>query len=297
MPPSHPGHLRTAPTPSDALTALNDINRLLRGAKRAKGGSYIDPGFDDFVRLRLEAIRGFLNFYTDYRSVTFQQWGPSARMAALSVSRGEHCARTLCSMARAYIANRKVIPVNPYGEWSKSFLDDDALVSDIKIFLMSLGDKITAEKLCEFLCREDMMLRHHIEKKVSVRTCQRYLDGLSYRFELAKKGQFIDGHERPDVVFHRDRVFIPQMMELFGRMIIWNADGHENGPQLNGKPVMVHFHDETIFYAHDRRRKFWQLKNESATPQPKGDGPSWMIAQYVSQDIGFLVSKDGTATA
>ncbi len=31
-----------------------------------------------------------------------------------------------------------------------------------------------------------------------------------YRWQEPKKGQYADGHERPDVVWERDKVFIPK---------------------------------------------------------------------------------------
>ena len=53
------------------------------------------------------------------------------------------------------------------------------------------------------------------------------------------------------------------------------------------------FHDESTFYAHDRRQKRWVHKGEKNTPQPKGEGLSLMVADFVSADYGWLRSRDG----
>jgi len=83
------------------------------------------------------------------------------------------------------------------------------------------------------------------------------------------------------------------------RMASWiDADAvRENGPHLPGPEVIVWFHDESIFYAHDRRKKGWIHKDEPAKPYAKGDGPSLMIADFVSANFGWLRSPDGKQSA
>jgi hypothetical protein len=58
------------------------------------------------------------------------------------------------------------------------------------------------------------------------------------------------------------------------------------------KRVIVWFHDESIFYAHDRRKKGWFHKDAGAKPYAKGKGASLMVADYVSVDFGWLTSPD-----
>ncbi|KAF9515963.1 hypothetical protein BS47DRAFT_1263365, partial [Hydnum rufescens UP504] len=49
-------------------------------------------------------------------------------------------------------------------------------------------------------------------------------------------------------------------------------------------------HDESIFYAHDRRKLRWVHDNETPKPYAKGDGVSVMVADFVSADYGWLLS-------
>jgi hypothetical protein len=60
---------------------------------------------------------------------------------------------------------------------------------------------------------------------------------------------------------------------------------------------VIWYHDESIFYAHDRRRKSWYHKDADATPYKKGDGASYMVADYFSADFGWLRGRDGSAVA
>ncbi|KAF7371574.1 hypothetical protein MVEN_00012800 [Mycena venus] len=113
-----------------------------------------------------------------------------------------------------------------------------------------------------------------------------------------KKGQYSDGHERPDVVAYRQGQFLPAWWKLRARMDSWSRENlPEFGPNLPGKRVVVWFHDETIFYAHDRRQKSWYHKDAPAKPYSKGEGVSLMIADFVSSRYGWLRSPDGTRSA
>ncbi len=129
-------------------------------------------------------------------------------------------------------------------------------------------------------------------------TAQRYLHVLGYRWQEVKKGQYVDGHERADVVWDRDKVFIPKIKVLRNRMQIFDKDGKPlMGFSPNGKHIVLWFHDESIFYAHDRRRKSWHHIAEPAKPYRKGEGASLMIADFFSADFGWLQSADGKRSA
>jgi hypothetical protein len=112
-----------------------------------------------------------------------------------------------------------------------------------------------------------------------------------------KRGQYADGHERPDVVDYRQSKFLPAWAKIQSRMETWTKENlPEYGP-LPGKPIVVWFHDESIFYAHDRRRKTWYHKDAPAKPYAKGEGASLMIADFVSSKYGWLRSPDGKRSA
>jgi hypothetical protein len=56
-------------------------------------------------------------------------------------------------------------------------------------------------------------------------------------------------------------------------------------------------HDESVFYAHDRRQTAWYHKDETAKPYAKGEGATLMVADFVSADYRWLRSMDGKDSA
>ncbi|KAG2362182.1 hypothetical protein BDR07DRAFT_1285342, partial [Suillus spraguei] len=61
--------------------------------------------------------------------------------------------------------------------------------------------------------------------------------------------------------------------------------------------VVFWFHDESTFYANNRRKKHWVHINKGAVPLPKGEGASLMVADFISADYGWLHSHDGKESA
>ena len=83
------------------------------------------------------------------------------------------------------------------------------------------------------------------------------------------------------------------MAQVQPRMRIYDNNGNlEFTPGV--RPVVVWFHDESIFYAHDQQGKWWFHKDAPAKPYAKGKGHSLMVAVYMSADFGWLTSRDGT---
>jgi len=294
--PTRDGKLREAPTLPAAEAALRDIREFLRGIPRGKGGGYTPPQMDTFKRYRMDGMRSLLALYTNPLSKTYGKWGASSLQAALTLNHGRYCARQLCKLSRAYIYDRTVLPLNPYGDWNETMLVDEDLCTDVNAYLQEIGSHITAEKLVEFLTRPEIKEKHGITKKISTRTACRYLQALGYRFTHAKKGMYTDGHERVDVVDYRDNIFIPAWERLEVRMRNWKQNNvMECEPSTPGRRIVVWFHDETIYYANDRRRRAWYHKAAPAKPYAKGEGASLMIAWYVSADYGLMqvTSRDG----
>jgi len=294
---TRPGKEREAPTQRMANEALRDLRALLH-PPRKKGRGYIDPNINLFVRTRMEGMQSMLNFYVNKDSHTYDAWGASSCQAAIALGHGRHCARQLRILTRQFIKDRKLLPINPYGDWNESMLVDEDLTNDISLYLLEIGKEISAKKLMDFLAREDIRSKHGIEKPISERTARRYLNTLGYRWSTPKKGQYADGHERDDVVYYREQVFLPQWRQIEHRMVNYTQDNlQEFGPKMPGLEVIVWFHDESIFYAHDRRKKGWYHKEAPAKPYAKGEGASLMIADFVSAKFGWLRSPDGTRSA
>jgi hypothetical protein len=123
---------------------------------------------------------------------------------------------------------------------------------------------------------------------------------LDYRWtKTGLKGQYVDGHEHEDVVAYRQKVFLPAVKGFRQRARDWSCEDQADQPfpRPNERHVVMWFHDESTFYANDRRKSGWVHKTETAVPYAKGEGPSQMVADVISADYGWLRSPDGKEQA
>jgi hypothetical protein len=179
--------------------------------------------------------------------------------------------------------------MNLYGSWNVSMLADEDLAQDICLYLQQLRKFITAEKLMLYLHCPDVKLKHGIDCDISIHTARHYLYSLGYRFTYQPRGQYVDGHERADVIYHRDKVYLPHLLEHLKCAYHYNNDGTlVQDTTLPPRHTIIWYHDESIFYAHDRRRKIWYYKDADIPPQKKGEGVSFIVADYFSSDYGWL---------
>jgi len=294
-----------APDFPSAKDALRDLKLLLK-PQRLRGIGHKDPELNPFVRERMEAVRSFLVNYTQREgngSNHHGQWSAASLACAKSYEKGPYHARKLREWARSFISDRSDLPINPYGTWSASVLDDEDVVADIHLHLTTIGKYMRALDIVHFTGTPKMLRRLDRKKPVSLTTAQRWLKRHEYRWTKNPSGQFVDGHERADVVHYRQTVFLLSILKLEGETRKWTDATMDEDvveePVLEGakRKRVIWFHDESTFYANDRRQTRWVHKSETATPRAKGEGASQMVADFVSADYGWLQSPDSTETA
>ena len=122
---------------------------------------------------------------------------------------------------------------------------------------------------------------------------------LGYRWTTDPCGQYVDGHKRKDVIDYRQNIFLPRWMDIEERTRKWTEDQKEEmiGEQPANRRVVVWFHNESTFYANDRRKLRWVHKSETAISHMKGEGASLMVSDFVSADYRWLHSPDKTKEA
>lgn len=84
------------------------------------------------------------------------------------------------------------------------------------------------------------------------------------------------------------------------RMVTYQNDG-SIASILRGFPVPQHprfrlilvTHDESTFYANDRRKLQWNAPKAAASTEKKGEGTSIMISDFLTVEWGRLVDNDG----
>lgn len=293
------GHSTTAYTPApahgDAKRALDDLTFLLK--PRNTNGRRIPFEGDDYLRSRLELMESFLHLYVTHTELT---WIAASNRAADAKRQGVAAAKTLRKQTRAFLADRHDLPCNPYGQWSTSLLDDGDLAQELNEYLQGIGKYIKAMDVVEFLADPEVQQKYGLTKTVCLSTATSWLKSMGYRWMQEPSGQYVDGHERADVVDYRQTKYLPALLKHEGRLRIF-VDGVEyEDPEevpFEGRHVVRWYHDESTFFANDRRRVRWVHKSENAAIRPKGEGVSIMVSDFFSADYGWLRSRDGNRSA
>jgi hypothetical protein len=120
---------------------------------------------------------------------------------------------------------------------------------------------------------------------------------MGYRWKHNLKGQYVDGHERQDVVDYHQNIFLPAIMEFEGRMRRWTEDHGWDLLPLVTCATALWYHDEMSFQVHDQHQTAWYHNSTTPVPYAKGEGASIMIADFISADYSWLQSPDGQESA
>ena len=197
-----------------------------------------------------------------------------------------------------------MFPLHRFGQTSSSILLDEDFAQKIQLHLQSVAKKgyIRAQNIVDFI--ETPEMQQELEengaqkKKISLRTAQRWLHRMGWRYGKKTKGMYIDGHEREDVVKYREE-FIVRWKEYEKRMIIYDNDGDVANvltgfPVAQGQPfkLILVTHDESTYYEYDRRKSKWTHESDKPVPERKGEGQSLMISDFMTFEWGRLVLDD-----
>jgi hypothetical protein len=282
----------TVPPSSDEVNLVLDrITLIIRPHRGTSQRGHKNVKVTDHVlHARLRLLQAFLFLY--WRS-GYTRWIESSELAVAMENKGPWMARRLREWAREMVEDKEKLPVHRYGQFKSSVLDDEDIEQEIFSHLADLGDFFSAADIVKFLSKPEMMERLGLKKPIHEVTAERWLKRHEYRWQKTPTGQYVDGHKRDDVVAYRTHKFLPELLKLDTRLRKWDKDGKALGLALSGRVVVIWCHDESIFYAHDRRKLRWVRKSETAKPYAKGEGKSLMVADFVSADYGFLRSHDG----
>ena len=256
-----------------------------------------DKKLDVFFRGRITAMVATLNFYLDPELSYL--WQESSILAAKALGRGVKHARNLRKWINNYLHSEK-LPLHRYGTYRSSILEDEDFRRGIKLHLTEIAKEgyIRAQDIVDYVAtpevQQQLGTRAH---GIHIRTAQRWLHKMSWRYQQKKKGMYIDGHEREDVVEYR-KGFVERWKEYEKRFIIYDNDGNVlSTPTGFPVPQGVRFrlilvtHDESTFYENDRRKTLWINNNTKAVAEKKGKGQSIMASDFLTSEWGRL--KDG----
>ena len=131
-------------------------------------------------------------------------------------------------------------------------------------------------------------VRYRKKSGIRSRTARKWLNKLGYNWQEVKKGVFIDGHEREDVVTDRVK-FLHKMKELEPYLVEFDSSGqilektYPDDCQVSGsqqRPTILITHDESIFSANDGKKQAW-VKESNTFLRPKGKGQGIMVSDFL----------------
>lgn len=172
-------------------------------------------------------------------------------------------ARRIRALARHYQLYEQ-LPLERRGGYknARSILKDESVRNVARSWLTSQDiGTVTPQKFCDGLNSEILPgLNIAVKKPICTRTAVRWLIKLGWRKTVLKKGVYMDGHERADVVHYRQFKYLPRIEELQRRMARYE------GPNLiriepnlapGEKEIIAVFQDESCFHANEFRTSAW----------------------------------------
>ena len=121
---------------------------------------------------------------------------------------------------------------------------------------------------------------------------------MSWQYQRKKKGMYIDGHEREDVVEYW-KGFVECWKEYKKHFIIYNNNGNVVStptgfpvPQGMRLQLILVTHDESTFYENDCRKTMWMNNSTKAVTEKKGEGQSIMVSELLTSEWGRLIDRD-----
>ena len=156
---------------------------------------------------------------------------------------------------------------------------------------------LTAGMFCQWV-NEDLLPNETLEpgfpRSIALETGRKWMHELGFEIVHAKKGTFVDGHEREDVVAYR-MVFLRKMIAL-GFLNASNApteearnalpEDLESPSQAVIDKTVIFFHDESTFQCNDDQPTLWATKGTNII-RPKSKGAGIMVSDFICEH-GYL---------
>ncbi|KZV60498.1 hypothetical protein PENSPDRAFT_593984 [Peniophora sp. CONT] len=247
----------------------------------------------------------FATLYTLPESLYRGKWTEASkitiainRRAPKDAHTGFWAARTLRQHLRGFVLVPDDIPVFAKRKCPHSRLDDEDIIQEFDIYMQSKGKYAGVAEGCRFFSQPEIMARLSLTRTPSRKSVQRFILRRNWRWKLSFRGMYIDGHERADVVEYRQKVFLPWWVSTRDRVRAWteqDIDAPAARLPSGARPLVRWVQDESTYFEHDRRHEQWTRPGECPVPQPKGEGESIMIADFVSADYGWLRGGDGSS--
>ena len=245
---------------------------------------------------RITAMVCTLNLYL-YPKASYT-WCQASLVASKIQGHGIHHAQSIRTWIHSFL-NCSKLPLHRYGHFHPTVLDGEDFSRGITLYLLEISKKssVHAQDIVDYVQLPDVQEKlggSGLKSKISLRTAQRWLRKLGWRYGRKRNGMYIDGHERVDVVNYR-KDFVARWAEYEKRMVLFGNDGNivsvpDGFPveQVGRFRLILLTHDESTFFAEDRRKNAWHAPSSKPTPEGKHEGESLMVSDFLSPEWGPL---------
>ena len=279
------------PSISDVrTTAIHELKKLLRSSKSAPTGQNL---------MRHMAVLYFLQLQLK------RPWETREALSLVvseSFGKRTETARRIRAWEKSWISVGTIkIGLRGISASAFSWLDDEGVLLAVREYIATVGEKLTSHGLAQAVTQylqSDMIGCDEVEttlrdehsiawkRSISERTARNWLNKLGFAWKDVRKGVYIDGHERDDVVRYRQDMFLPSVQQLFDRGLReWDEDGNiitqvDDIPVGEKEKILV-THDESTFNANDGKRQMWIL-NDAQPLRQKSRGRGIMVSEFLT---------------
>ena len=149
---------------------------------------------------------------------------------------------------------------------------------------------------CDLLPSESLAPGH--PRSISIQTARIWMHELGFSVIDKKKGIYIDGHERPDVVSYRKKFLRKMICGMLTPVHAPTDEAREFFPEDIEPPSaeqvaknIIIYHDKSIFNANEDEQIQWGTADQHFV-RPKSKGSGIMVSDFIEEKAGFLSLSD-----
>jgi len=196
--------------------------------------------------------------------------------------------RTVREWRSAFVNNNGSFPDSDQGTYQQSGVlwNNEELNKKAREFIKANASvkgkrNLTAGAFCQWVngcLLVNNVLEPGYPRRISISTALRWLHNLGFQVIKKKKGTYVDGHERSDVIEYRQK-FLRKMV----------ANGFLN--RRNMPSIESTFHHESTFQANDEESWMWGEHGQCVL-KPKSRGSGIMVSDFIDEHNGYLRLTD-----
>lgn len=274
------------PSPQELLgyiARLQEVEKALgKNAAVAAAANKRNKRWTDYEKLRLLSVSRFFTLILKGRS----QMDASLEISDIIYNAGAYRAAAIRDWAKQYRTSGE-LSVYKQGRHPKraTLIDDEAVQAACQNYLRNLKpDERTEHGYCRWFSDVYYVQRFGVSRAtpLSPKTARAWFEKLGWYMWSKKKGIYVDGHERADVVQYR-ATFLESIRKYQCRMKTYSGPNMEQVKepvlQPGEKEIVVVVQDECIVHANDGRKRILVERGHEPIFK-KGEGASKMISGF-----------------